>query len=236
MKQIDIGLNVDLPYLEVINSGKLNYSTFLSGYGEGKDIFEYEELDGLDAKRKEPLSISFGAGIPWKRNTIHLKADWHGAVSEYDRLVIPPIETGAGEIKEFKFKDELKSVINFGIGAEIYLNDKVDLFASFSTDYSPQKSSASIFDLVGDADSDINIISDFMHYAIGFDLKFERARITVGGTYSNATGNFIRPGFFPSPNGETSFINDDPSKLTISRWRAIVGLEFPIFGYDVNFK
>jgi hypothetical protein len=235
LKGFDIGLNIDLPYVEVVNSGKFNYAEILAS-NDGSDIFDYGEAKDLDTKRKEPIGVSLGAGIPWKKNTIHLKMDWHGAVGEYDRLVIPPFDTGNGQTDEFNFTEELKSVINFGLGAEFYLSEKVDLFASFSTDFSPLVTSANIFDLVGDADTDINLVADYMHYGVGVDLKFPRAQITIGTTYSTASGEFDRPIDFPDPEGIAPPQNEDPSKFGLTRWRFIVGLEFPIFGYDVNFK
>ncbi len=149
LKRFDLGLNVDLPYVEVVKIGKFNYAEILAS-NDGSDIFDYGEAENLDTKRKEPIGISFGAGIPWKKNTLYFKVDWHGAVSEYDRLVIPPFDLGNGETEEFKFTEELKSAINFGLGAEVYLSDGVNLFASFSTDSSPLVTGANIFDLVGD--------------------------------------------------------------------------------------
>lgn len=234
LKGIDLGLNVDLPYLEVIKSGKFSYAEILAGTND--DIFEYGKLDDLESNRKEPIGISVGAGIPWKKNTIHVKADWHGAVSEYDRLVIPPIDTGEGETQEFRFKEELKSVINFGLGVDFFLSERVNLFASFSTDNTPLVTSASIFDFVGEEESDVNLIADYMHYGLGIDLKFNKAQITIGTTYSVASGDFDRPIDFPDPEDGEIPQNDELSKFEVSRWRFIVGLEFPILGYDVNFK
>ncbi len=235
LKGFDLGLNVDLPYVEVVKSGKFNYAEILAS-NDGSDIFEYGEAKDLDTKRKEPYR-----NIIWSRYTleekhIHLKVDWHGAVSEYDRLVIPPFDLGNGETDEFKFTEELKSVINFGLGAEVYLSDRVNLFASFSTDSSPLVTSANIFDLVGDPDTDITLTADFMHYGLGVDLKFSKARITIGSTYSTASGDFDRPIDFPDPEGNAPSLNDDPSEFVVTRWRFIVGLEFPILGYNVNFK
>jgi hypothetical protein len=238
LKNLDLGLNIDLPYLEVIKSGKFNYSEYLSGFGEGDDIYEFIDFRSLDSKRKEPFAISFGAGIPWKKNTIHLKADWHGAISEYDRLVIPVIDDGTGEPREFRFREELKSVINFGLGLEFFLNDKMNLFASFSTDFSPIETNATIFDLIGDSERDTNIDeADFMHYGLGLDFKFKRVNITVGTTYSSAKDLFETPVDFPDPGKpDPPPVNEDPSEIKLTRWRFIVGLEFPIFGYEVNFK
>ena len=237
LKNFNFGLNIDLPYLEVIKSGKFRYGEFLSGIGEGDDLYNFGDLDGLESNRKEPFAVSLGAGIPWKKNTIHVKVDWHGAVSEYDRLVIPVIEDGPGEPEEFRFKEKLKSVVNFGLGLEFYLTETMNLFASFSTDFSPIETNANIFDLVGDQDRDVNIEADYIHYGLGVDFKFKRANITIGTTYSSARDVFDRAIDFPDPDDpDPLFVNEDPSEIRFTRWRFIVGLEFPIFGYDVNFK
>lgn len=236
LKKVDIGLNVDLPYLELIKNGEFSTSEFLSGFGNGNDIYDFARLEDLDSNRKLPLGISFGAGIPWKKNKIHLKADWHGAISEYDRLVIPVIDDGTGEPEDFVFKEELKSVINFGVGAEFFLSEKLVLFASFTTDFTPVVSSATIFDLVGDPDRDINISADYFHYGLGVDIKFNKVNITLGGTYASAKTDFDRPVDFPDPDSDPPPLNEDSASISFSRYRVIVGLEFPIFGYDVNFK
>ncbi len=75
-----------------------------------------------------------------------------------------------------------------------------------------------------------------MHYGLGIDLKFTKAQITIGTTYSVATGDFERPIDFPDPEDGEFPDNDEQSQFEVTRWRFIVGLEFPIFGYDVNFK
>lgn len=237
LKRIDLGLNIDLPYLEVINSGKLSYGEFLSGYGSGDDIYEYGDFKDLESNRKEPLGISFGAGIPWNRSTVHVKADWHAAVSKYDRLVVPDIDDLSDESMENSFSEELRSVINVGIGFELYINDKMDVFASFATDFSPLVTDANIFDFVGDPETDINISGDFMHYGLGMDFKLNRANITIGATCSTATDYFEKPIDFPDPEeGPIIPGNEDPSEISLTRWKFIIGLEFPIFGYEVKLK
>ena len=145
LKKIDLGLNVDLPYLEVIKNGKFRYQRFLSGTDDGSDEFAYYDFKDLESNRKEPLGISVGAGFPWGKNNFHLKVDWHGNLSEYNRLVIPDTEDGR---EGFAFKESLRSVINFGAGAEFYINDGLNLYASFSTDFSPVEASANIFDII----------------------------------------------------------------------------------------
>ncbi len=75
-----------------------------------------------------------------------------------------------------------------------------------------------------------------MHYGLGVDLKFSKVKITIGTTYSTASGDFDRPIDFPDLEGNAQPQNEDPSEFGVTRWRFIVGLEFPILGYNVNFK
>ena len=232
LEKVDLGLNVDFPYLEVYNEGRFRYQQFLSGLDPEDEDFQYYDFENLDTKRKEPLGISFGMGIPIKKHKLHFKADWHAGLSEYERIVIPAVEDGG---ESFAFKEELKSVINFGLGAEFYLNEGLNLYASVSTDFSPIESSANIFDLVEGDDRDANFDADYMHYGLGVDIKLKKVKLVVGTTYSTASGDFAEPIEFPNPDIEVP-INEDLSTITVTRWRFILGLEIPIFGYDLKLK
>ena len=233
LDKFDLGLNIDLPYLEVIKNGKFRYQRFLTGNEDVLDEFAYYDFKDLESNRKEPIGVSLGAGIPWGKTVFHLKADWHGKVSEYNRLVIPDSEDGT---EGFAFKESLRSVINFGAGAEIYINDGLNLYASFSTDFSPAESSANIFDIVQgpEEERNPNFDADFFHYAFGVEFKLKKVELIVGSTYSSASGEFADPIDFPIDDDLP--VNDDPSKIDVSRWRFIVGLEIPIFGYELEFK
>lgn len=234
LSKIDIGLNVDLPYIQIIKNGKFRYQKFLAGTINDSDEFAYYNFKDLESNRKEPIGISFGAGIPWRKNIFHLKVDWHGNLIEYNRLVIPDTEDGR---EGFAFQESLRSVINFGAGAEIYINDGLNLYASFSTDFSPIESSANIFDVITDDDegTSADFDSDFFHYAFGVEFKLKNVELIVGTTYSSATSDFAEPIEFPYEGVEIP-VNDELSRVTISRWRFILGLEIPIFGYELEFR
>lgn len=91
LPKASLGLNINLPYIEAYSEGNMEFKEVLAGIGEGNDIFEYAVWDDLESKRKEPIGVSFGLGLPLGKHTIHLKSDWHGKVSEYKRLEIPVI-------------------------------------------------------------------------------------------------------------------------------------------------
>lgn len=232
LEKFDIGLNVDLPYLEVIGNGKFRYQRFLSGNDPGNEDFQFYDFKDLETNRKEPLGISFGLGLPVKKHTIHFKVDWHAGISEYDRIVIPPVDDdGTG----FVYKEALRSVINFGVGGEIYLNDHLNLYGSFSTDFSPTESHANVFDLIDDEGGDANFDADYMHYGLGLDIKFKKVKLVVGSTYSTASGDFSEPIEFPI-SGVEQLADEDSSRIRVTRWKFIIGLEIPIFGYDIEVK
>lgn len=236
LPKIELGLNVDLPYWEVISSGRFKFQEQLSGLGNGNDIFTYGKFNDIKATRKEAMAISVGAGIPFgNKNTIHLKLDWHNKIKEYDRLVIPVIDGGTEESRSFIFKEEFNSVFNFGFGLEFYLNPKYSLFASFVTDFSPVEANANIFDLTGDEGQDINLSADYYHLGFGVDMKLNWAKLILGTTFSTGSSEFDQAIDVPDPKINLGN-NDDNTKLSISRWRFIVGLEIPIFNYKLEIK
>jgi len=230
VKKFELGLNIDLPYLEVYNSGRFRYQEYLSG--TDNDIFTFIQFKDVKSKRKEPLGISFGAGFPMGKHKIHMKVDWHGKLSEYDRLVIPQVD----DITEgISFKEERRSIINIGIGTEFYLNEKWNLYGSVSTDFSPFRANVNIFDLVGNGENDVNFDANYYQFAFGVDLKMKKVHLIMGITYSTGSDKFEQP--ISLPDLDVNFpTNDDSSRITITRWRFIVGLEIPIFGYDLELK
>ncbi len=86
LDKFDLGLNVDLPYLEVLGNGKFQYQRFVSGVDPEGEDFQFYDFKELETSRKVPLGMSFGFGWPFGKNKLHFKADWHAGLSEYDRL------------------------------------------------------------------------------------------------------------------------------------------------------
>ncbi len=230
LKKFDLGLNIDLPYLEVYKRGRFRFQEILAGTDD--DIFKFVDFKDIDSKRKEPLGISIGASFPFKKNKIHMKIDWHGGLNEYDRLVIPQVlDVTEGVF----FKEERRAVVNFGIGGEFYLDEKWSLYGSFSTDFSPLRENLNIFDVSGNEDSDTTFDANFFHFAFGVDLKLKKVHLITGITYATGSDKFDQPIGFSDPNMQLPE-NEDFSKITTTRWRFIVGLEIPIFGYDLEIK
>ncbi len=235
LSKISLGLNIDLPYWEIKGNGKFKYQQTLAGNSVEEDIFKFVDLQNIGSSRKVPLGIAIGSGVPIGKSMLHLKVDWHAKVDEYDRLTLPVIEDGIDEIKSFDLSSKLRSVINYGVGTEVYITEKYKLFGSFSTDFSAAKSNANIFDIVGDEEKDVNLDFDYFHLGLGFGIQFNWGHLVLGTTYSYGSTDFIKKIDFPYPNNP-DITTDDVTKLSLARWRGIIGAKIPVFKQTVEIK
>ena len=231
LKKIELGLNFDLPYLEVYKEGSFYNEEVLSGSQNGNDILTLNRFDDINAKRKYPLGISIGAGIPIKKNKIHLNASWNSAIDTYDRLEIPIIESETEEdVYAYKFEEKLNATFNIGFGAEIYINPKLNGYGSFSTDFSPFDVKTSIIELSSQPENRININSDYYHYGVGVNFSHKRANFILGSVYTHGKSNFnnsFNEEIFPD-------LVDQISTIKYSRWRFLIGFEILFLDRKIN--
>ncbi len=232
LKSIEFGLNIDFPYLEVYSEGSFYNEEILSGSFNNNDIFTLNRFDDLNAKRKYPLGVSIGAGVPIKKNTLHLNMSWNSGIDTYNRIDIPKLESETEkDIYQYKFEEKLKSIINFGFGAEIYINPQLNAYGSFSTDFSPFEISTSIIELTNQSEDRVNIDSDYYHFGLGVNFKYKRTNFILGTVYTYGKSDFnnsYNQDIFPE------FPIEQESYIRISRWRFLIGFEFLFLDRKIN--
>jgi len=222
---MDIGLNINLPYIEIINDGRFNFRNTIAGISPSDDqVIDYDFRD-LDAKRREPFGVSLGAGIPVGKSKIHVNTDYVASQGGYQRIQVPDIDLGNGEPTLVSFREERRAVVNFGFGAEVFINEKLTTYGGFSTDFNSLEKRSSIFDFSGESDNGINIGADFIHSSAGIDWRASWATIVLGATFTSGSSSFISP-LRPGDDGFES-LETEPTNVNYSRWQFIIGLEFP---------
>ncbi len=233
LKNIDIGLNINMPYLEIYEKGAFRYKKIIAGESSENDLFLDTNLENLESQRKEPFGISIGSGISIGRNKLHLNIDYVSAIANYSKINVPNINTGESENTPVEFEEKRKDVFNFGVGMEFYMTEKLSSYLSFSTDFNGFSKNATIFDLTTDSEDDINIAEDYTHMGLGIDWKMSWASLILGTTYANSgTSEFSRP-----LNPEVEEINTTDNEFTqfeFSRWQFIVGIEIPLLNKKVK--
>lgn len=232
--KFDLGLNVNLPYLEVYNKGKFEFAKVIAGVNEPSDQFYNYLFKGLSSQRKEPLGISLGVGVPFQEDKLHVNIDYTKGLSEYDRIKIPNIETSPGVITPVLFEESRKNVFNFGAGYEWYVNEKITSFFGISTDFNAFIKNANIFDLSSDGTRDVNIGEDFMHYSAGIDLKLPWISLFLGTTFTNGSTKFM------TPNNLTLSVIDysdyTTTNIKYNRWQFVTGIEVPFLNDFIEAK
>lgn len=234
VSDLELGLNISIPYIEFYGEGKLVYEDLLSGLGPDRDRFTFVNYKDITARRKRPLGISAGAGIPIGKSKIHTNVEWHGKIRDYNRLSLSEKgdETTNQELPELIFKESLKNIINFGVGAEIYVSPKFKTYASFSSDYSAFEKNANIFDLLSVENNDINTAVNYYHFGFGVDIKLKWANLILGGIYTRGKSKFERSLNFPNEDIDENDRNI--STLKIERIRLIVGIDIPFVKNELN--
>ncbi|WP_282080781.1 hypothetical protein [Aquimarina algiphila] len=226
ISDVELGMNIHLPYINVIDDASFKGEEFLSGLGAPEDFFNFINVEDLKNKRKTALGVSVGAGIPIQKSRIHLNVDWYNGVDKYERITLPNFTAGVDDVSELDFNEELKSVFNFGAGAEIYISPSFSGFLSFSSDFSAYVENTNLFNVINQNEGEINYESDYWHFGLGFDLSLKWGSFLLGSTYSRTNSEFQQPINFPiDPVDE---FEEGISDLQLERWRFIVGLEIPL--------
>lgn len=231
-ESFDLGMNVNIPYIEVYGKGEYSYSEVVAGLSSEYDKFVDNYFDDLSAKRKEPLGLSIGAGIPIKKSKVYLNVDYVSGLGQYDRIEIPDISIGEDELTPVNFDEERKAVFNFGIGAEYYISEQFKAYGGFSTDFSAYKNSANIFDLSSEENKSVNIGEDFYHFSLGIDWKLSWASLIMGFTHTNSSGSFLSPYTLNADGYDIE--NNLNASVRYTRWQFVVGIDVPILGKKVS--
>lgn len=232
LPKFDIGLNINLPYLSIINDGSFAYSKTIAGVSPTYNTFIDTDYRELPAIRKEPLGISIGAGIPINNGKIHLNIDYVNGLKKYNRITIPDIDFGDAMLVPVNFDEERRAVFNIGVGAELELYKNLKAYGGFSTDFNAIKNNANIFDISSEENKKINIGEDFYHLSAGVDWKLTWISIISGITYTKGSSSFVSP--YQIDFGNSIIENNLNSKITYNRWQFVIGIDIPVLNKKIE--
>lgn len=224
----ELGANVNLPHIKFFDDSSIFVQELSSGL-EGDDKFRSYTNNDLESNRKTAFGVSLGAGIPIGRNRkskIHLNVDWYSKVNEYSRIVLPP-ELIDEEIEQSQFNEEARSVVNYGLGTNLFISDKVKLILSFSSDYNAYISSVNILDQINKNRVESNLFGDFWHFGLGTDFTNKWGNLYTGLVYSESSGEIVSN----DNAGEDILGNSKYERL-----RIIIGVDIPLVKQKVEDK
>lgn len=225
LHKIEMGANLTLPFIPVKKRASITFQESLAGFSSDRDFVVALKYGDLPSSRKTAMGVSYGVGIPWKQHKIHLNLDWCAAVSSHDRIEVP------AEVLEYleenPFREELKSVLNFGLGAEFNVSPSLNILGSFSSDFSAAEESINLFDIINQSQEDINLLNDLWHFALGADYTRPWGTIIVGASYANSRSNIGTAPEIPPDAGQAQPRNIT-TQINYQRLRFVAGLEIPL--------
>ena len=220
--KFEMGFNMSLPYLEVYENGKYNYTKLIAGLDPEQDKYYDYIFKNLKSNRKVPLGLSIGSGVPLGKSKLHLNLDYIFGLSQYNRLSIPEFDTGNEELTSFLIEEKRNGVLNFGAGFEIFMTEKFSYFISFSTDFNSVENNSNNRELSLGEELNNNFNDNYLHLGLGFDWKLKWGSIVFGTTYTNGSNHFNSTSDPTMQNNNNQYID-----LKYNRWQFIVGFEIP---------
>ncbi len=179
---LTLGLTVTTPSLNMFGSGSTGNHFFLSGVdldedGTDDNIFESNYQEDIPSTYNSPWSIGFGGAYKFNDLKIHLSGEWYDKVNQYEVLTPDSYYSQSSEEEiSNTLSVELKSVLNFGLGLDYFITEKLIISGSFITDYSAR---------VPGTTSSLAISNwDIYHISGGVTFPVGKSDLTFGFTYA----------------------------------------------------
>ncbi len=225
------GLTLTTPVL-VLRSGsgyrhELYFSS-IADYIENDEVYLSNSQKDLPTKYRTPLSLGGGITYHIGKSNVHFSTEWFSRVNRYSLFSANEYYSQShGDTLNFKLMNELRSILNAGIGIEYFLSEKISAHGSFSTDFSAlAESNYSFFEQNAESTAG-GFRSDYYHLGGGFVLTLKGAEITLGCTYTGAGLQIPRIFDFPEEGDDEIFEADEYTTLQWQRWRFVFSFSMP---------
>lgn len=212
------GVSITTPSLSAFGSGKAAYTVSVAGTdanGDGRPdtpILRTETQEGLDSDYRSSWAFGVGASRLLGRTRLYASAEWFAPVDRFTVIELPEETAAAARLSQ-----ELRSVLNGGIGVDYAFNRGISLYGAFHTDFSAstsdQTSNVAISDL------------DLYHLSGGVSFRVRDNRFTLGATW--ATGHARRALDAPIPPEELPNVGlDRDIEIHYSKFTFLLGFVF----------
>ncbi|MGB6650479.1 MAG: hypothetical protein WBG01_18295, partial [Bacteroidota bacterium] len=224
-----VGFNVTSPSLSLFGNGNSLLHLTLANEGRADTttaggVFVSDYQEDLDARYKNPFSLGLGCSYKIGRSQVHFSVEWFDAIPEYTVLQNQPfVAQSTGDTLSNNTSVALRSVLNFGLGCQIYITEAVSLCGSLMLDHNAADSPNN-FDFSG---PDMTIY----HVTTGSNMRIGSTFLTAGlvfsyGNYPFETGDLWKEAAGErAPGGSDSVLH---GRLRQFRVKAILSASFKL--------
>ncbi len=219
-----IGLTLTTPSVGLGGTGSSAISTSIIALNDTNGPKSYIAADvnkDVNANFKRPLAIGLGSTFKIEDTNIYVSVEWFNGMDEYDVLPARTFtsQTG-GDTLINQVYQELKSVLNVGVGIQHTFDKSFTVNASFTTDFSAN---------VPGSDSNLSLASwDIYHFMVGSSFLIDKSKITLGLGYSFGNDYKNNDKLFSSDKlpGDIPDNSPDEFEFTYQSYKFVVGFSF----------
>lgn len=220
LNPITFGLTLTTPSLSLLGNGSYGYNNFLNNpYDPAQNVYESNYQDDIKSTYQTSWTVGFGAAYWGKALSVHFSAEWFDAVKKYNPITLDPLYSQSkGEYFTREISQQLKSIINAGIGFDYKLNDKFSIAGSFITDFS-----------ANDTNAETNIALsrwDIYHISAGSYFNIGSSEITIGLSYSFGNDVIRQIADIGNPDSGTGSKLNTTSDVKFTRLKVLFGFIF----------
>ncbi len=220
---LTLGITVTTPSLSITGSGSSLVNLVSTGAGTDEaTVFIANYQQDVKARHHLPLSVGFGAGYRLGKHRLHFSTEWFDEIDRYNVLDTQDF-TGQSDGKKYqnRVNSELKSVVNYGLGAEFYLNKNLDIFISYVTDFSAA---------VDGTSTNLTVSTwDIYHLSGGASFSVGRSEFTLGVNYAFGAGKAKGPVNVPEGDIKNTLVDAlENSDLDYKRLKFLIGFSIEI--------
>ena len=225
-KSYSAGLTATTPSLGIMGSGSVFTSVHDPVLTPNAPVSAANYQEGLDPNYSSKWAVGGGMSYRYKNTRTHFSIEWYQAVPRTVVLESEPFqEASTGTLLDNSAVLELDAVTNFGLGVEHKLNDTVQLYASYITNYSA---------LPDQTDANMAVASwDIYQLTGGSNFTLRGIEFTLGLEY--AFGRNLVERVRISDDGQGLVFEPGGQEVRYKRLEGFLGFTF-LFGEDPNAK
>lgn len=220
---LTLGFSITTPSLSVSGNGSSLINLVNSGDGSDEETVYIANLQqDITARHKLPLSLGVGVGYKLGKHRIHISAEWFDKLARYNVIDTRKFTAqSTNEAFPHTVDTESKSVFNYGLGAEFYLSEKLNLYISYVTDFSAA---------VKDTRTNLTVSTwDIYHISTGASFSIGRSEFTFGINYAFGSDKIRSPVNLPEGDVKNTLIDLlENSDLDYTRLKFLIGFSFQI--------
>lgn len=224
---LSLGFTLTTPSINVYGSG----NSFVNIASSAQIQSDSSAIDGffvsdyqkdLDSEYKNSVNLGFGCAYTFGRSKLHFSMEWFNEVPEYSILDPRPfVAQSTGDTVQNNVTIGLKSILNLGIGYELYINKNLSAFGSVYTDHNAINS-FNQFDIF---DPGMTIY----HSTFGSNIKIGSAYLTTGIDFAYGSREFDSARSFSldiDDQGLEEFIDNSKGRTQYFRIKALISASF----------